>query len=162
MGKRDGWGWHPWQEESCKHDPGTHSFIPFGSGTKREGRAGGDEVSQAGKQGPVMPCRGIWTGFLAGGGLSRSGGGGMTTSLWLWLEEGLEDGETRGRGVTGVGLEAGTRAQVRGGKGPSQGRGSGASRGASWGGRLEVRFRRARGRQGSGCVAALSLARPPF
>lgn len=99
-----------------------------------------------------MPCGGLWTGFLAGGGF-----GDTMTSLWLWLEDGLEDGETGGGGVTGVGLEAGTRVLCL-----SRGRGSGASRGASWGGRLQVRFRRARGRQGSGWRAAVSLVRPQF
>lgn len=43
--------WHSWPRGHCKQDPGTSRLIPLGSGTKHEGRAERDEVSQAGKWG---------------------------------------------------------------------------------------------------------------
>lgn len=55
------------------------------------------------------------------------------TSFWLWLEEGFGGNETRGRGISGVSLEASTRGHVRDEKGLIQGRDSGTSRGESWG-----------------------------
>lgn len=66
-----------------------------------------------------MPCKGIWIGFLASGRFKQVGvgdggaGGDMMKSLWLQLEEGLGGDETRGRGISGVGLEASMRVPVR-------------------------------------------------
>ena len=111
-----------------------------------------------------MPCKGIWIGFLASGGFKQvgvgeGGGGDMMKSLWLQLEEGLEGEETRGRGISGAGLEASMRVPVRDEKSLSQGRGGATGRGESWGRQAGGHLQRPRGRRSLGRAAALSPER---
>lgn len=65
--------WHSWQRDCCKAGPGMSSSFHLALEQSTRRGPGRDEVSQAGKQGSVMPYKGIWIRFLA---MGRCGGQG--------------------------------------------------------------------------------------
>lgn len=58
---------HSWQRYCYKPGPGKSSSFHLALEQSTKGGPGRDEVSQAGKQGSVMPYKGVWISFLAMG-----------------------------------------------------------------------------------------------